>query len=115
MLHNGSIHSAMWTLPFYCGPLSRVMANAFPTVFTTPLRNSVMLNEKTRFVLLPGSRMTLPKDHKHLTGIFAMEINEAAKTIGIVIGRSDLTVREWITIFNQNNGSFPDTLQGNYQ
>ena len=50
-----------------------------------------------------------------LTGILAMQITEAAKIIGKVIGRSDRRVRKWSTIFNRNNGSFPDTLQGKYQ
>ena len=50
-----------------------------------------------------------------LTSILAMQITEAAKIIGRVIGRSDRTVREWRTIFNRNKGSFPDTLQGKNQ
>ena len=50
-----------------------------------------------------------------LTSILAMQITEAVKIIGIVIGRSHCTVRERRTIFNRNKGSFPDTLQGKYQ
>ena len=50
-----------------------------------------------------------------LTGILAMQITEAVKIIGRVIGRSDRIIRESRTNFNQNNGSFADTLQGKYQ
>ena len=49
-----------------------------------------------------------------LTGILSFKITETAELISGVIGKNDCTVREWRVIFNNNQGSFPDTLQGKY-
>ena len=42
-------------------------------------------------------------------------VTEASKLIGSTVNRSDRTVREYRSIFNGNEYSFPDTLQGKYQ
>ena len=50
-----------------------------------------------------------------LVGILQFQLTEAAKLIGRVLGKSDRTIREWKAVFRDNDGSFPDTLQGKYQ
>lgn len=40
---------------------------------------------------------------------------KAAELSGIMIGKSDKTVREWRTQFFENNGEIPESKQGKYQ
>ena len=44
-----------------------------------------------------------------------IQVSNASKLIGEMVGKSDRTVREWKATFLTNGNSFPDTLQGKYQ
>ena len=66
----------------------------------------------------------LDKDDRVSLGIFLcfqltkqLDIGDtkAAELSGIMIGKSDRTVREWRTRFFVNNGEIPESKQGKYQ
>lgn len=44
-----------------------------------------------------------------------IQVSNASKLIGEMVGKSDQTVREWRATFLTNGNSFPDTLQEKYQ
>ncbi len=50
-----------------------------------------------------------------LVNILEFQLTEAAKLIARVLGKSDRTIREWKAVFRDNDGCFPDSLQGKYQ
>ena len=53
--------------------------------------------------------------HQLLVNRMQIPVTEASKLIGETVKKSDRTVREYRSIFNGNEYSFPDSLQGKYQ
>ena len=53
----------------------------------------------------------------HSLMVFRLQfsLSDSAKMIGELLGFSDRTIREWRSIFINNEGSFPDSEQGKYQ
>ena len=58
--------------------------------------------------------LSVTLDHV-LVRMCGVKKTEAAGIIGKVIDKSERTVREWRSIFYENDGSFPDSQQGCYQ
>ena len=61
-----------------------------------------------------GKELTLLL-HQLLVNRFKISVTEASKLIGETVKKSGRTVREYRSVFIENNYSFPDTLQGKYQ
>ena len=66
----------------------------------------------------------LSRDDRYALGVFLQyhlretvgkSETEAAELAGLMIGRSDRTVRDWKTQFYENNGNIPESKQGKYQ
>ena len=52
--------------------------------------------------------------HSLLVDKLQMQKSVASETVGQIIGVSERTVREWRSVFTENDGCFPDSLQGKY-
>jgi len=66
----------------------------------------------------------LSRDDRYSLGIFleyhlnvtvGKSTTEAAELTGLMTGRSDQTIREWKAKFYENDGSIPESAQGQYQ
>ena len=53
--------------------------------------------------------------HSFLVFRLQFSLCDSAKMICELLGYSDRTIREWRSIFINNEGSFPDSEQGKYQ
>ena len=45
----------------------------------------------------------------------ALDTDDAAELAGMMIGRSDRTIRDWKSHFFANDGAMPESKQGKYQ
>jgi hypothetical protein len=52
--------------------------------------------------------------HSLLVDKLQIQKSVASETVGQIIGVSERTVREWRSVFTENDGCFPDSLQGKY-
>lgn len=53
--------------------------------------------------------------HEVLVNEIGIQMTPASEVIGKVLNKSGRTVREWRAAFHDNDGCFPDSLQGKYQ
>ena len=53
--------------------------------------------------------------HYHLTVTIGKGDTEASQYMGLMINKSDRTIRDWITQFYENDFEIPDSEQGHYQ